>query len=172
MASRPLVAAVPVAIEFRRYEPADAPAVWAVHERALEAAGWALDHPGPADGTVDEADLDVTGRYLDVGGEFLVGVVDDAVVAVGGFRPVDDGVVELRRMRVDPAHQRRGYADRLLRELERRAADRGIRRLVLETDAQLRAATRLYEKHGYVETDRETAPETGRERRRYRKALE
>lgn len=145
------------ALSVRRYRPGDAAAVWNVHERALRASGLEFVEDAP----VDEDITEIRARYLDLGGEFLVGLADDRVVAIGGFLPRDDETVELRRMRVHPDHQRKGHGRRLLTELEERARDRGFRSAVLETNERLRAAMAFYESRGYVETGRETHPATG-----------
>lgn len=57
----------------------------------------------------------------------------------------------------------------MLVELEERAREDGFERLELVTNGQLRAARKLYEKHGYEETNRETHPVTGDEFVRFRK---
>lgn len=147
-------------LDLRRYEPADSERVLELHEAALRATGeYVEDVPEAV-----EADLhDVEGAYLRSGGEFLVGEVGGAVVAMGGFRPVEDSWIrdlegeraaELKRMRVDPAHQRRGYGERVLTALEERARQRGFQRMVLDTAPELTAARRLYEKRGYRQTGR------------------
>lgn len=157
----------PIVLELtiRRYEPSDAAAVWAVHERALRASPLPFVEDAPADDDL----RDVAATYLE-DGEFLVGAVDD-VVAVGGFQPRDGETVEIRRMRVDPEHQRRGYGRRLLTALERRACDRGYATAALETHVDLTAAQALYESAGYEESGRDRHPETGDEFVSYRKRL-
>lgn len=145
------------ALTVRRYRPADVAAVWAVHERALRASGLEFVEDAPVD-----ADLTaIRARYLDRDGEFLVGLADDRIVAIGGFRPRDDETVEIRRMRVHPDHQRRGFGRRLLTALEGRARDRGFRSAVLETNERLHAAMAFYEARGDDEAGRETHPATG-----------
>lgn len=57
------------ALTLRRYEPADADRVWAVHERALRASPLPFVEDAPADEDLTE----ITDRYLEAGGEFLVG---------------------------------------------------------------------------------------------------
>ena len=42
-------------------------------------------------------------------GELLVGVIDDHVVAMGALQRKGEAVAALRRMRVHPSRQRRGY---------------------------------------------------------------
>jgi len=149
-------------LSIRQYEPGDGDAVWALHERALRDAG-AYDE--------EYAHLDrdlrtVESAYLDAGGEFLVGEIDGKVVAMGAVQPTsevdhhetDPDAAVVRRMRVDPAHQRRGYGSRILRELEARAPDLGFERLVLDTTPRQEAAIALYESFGYAERRRESTP--------------
>lgn len=109
----------------------------------------------------DDADLDdVAGAYL-AGGEFLVATLRGEVVGMEAFRPVDEGIAalhgdvddhaaEVKRMRVAPDHQREGIGQRLYDELERRARERGVRELVLDTMPSLTAARRFYERNGFV----------------------
>lgn len=136
-----------MSLTVRRYDPADSEAVQRVHERALRAS--------PLESVADAPSVvGVPEDYLDVGGEFLVGAVDGTVVAVGGFSREDEATAELQRVRVDPDHQRNGYGERILTELEERARARGFERAVLDTDARLTAARQLYRKHGYETVDR------------------
>lgn len=145
----------------REFQPADAAAVWRVHERAFRASRLPF---------VDDPELDrdlraPTTHYADGDGTLLVGVVerdhersveatdgDERLVALGASVPVDGTTVEFRRLRVDPDHQRRGYASRLLDELRARAVADGFETVVLETDERLRAARALYESRGYEQT--------------------
>jgi ribosomal protein S18 acetylase RimI-like enzyme len=168
-----LLGAFPMGEEFdiRRYEPPDAERVWTVHELALESHGWEFLEEAPSDEDISENFLGIGPNYLDAGGEFLVGCRDNTIIAIGGFQPKDDSTVEIRRMAVHPAHQRQGYGERLLVELEDRAEKREFTRLVLETFERLTAARALYEKHGYEETHREPHAETGDARIYYRKQL-
>jgi GNAT superfamily N-acetyltransferase len=92
------------------------------------------------------------------------------VVAVGGFVPADREAVEIRRMRVDPDHQRNGYGAAVLSLLEDAARRQGYGRAVLETHELLAAARVLYESQGYRETGRESGRD-GYERIRYEKVL-
>lgn len=151
----------------RRYEPADADDVWSVHERAMRASPLPYVENAPG----DEPLADVTGHYLDRGGEFLVGLVGDDVVAIGGFQVIDERTVEIRHVRVDPHYQRRGYGNQLLSELEARARSAGARRVTLHTNERLAGARRLYEGNGYEETRRETDDEAGFVFRYYQKQL-
>lgn len=153
-------------IALRRYDSADAGQVWRVHEAALRASPIEF-----IEGAPDDDLTDITGCYLDDGGEFLVGLVRETIVAIGGFQPRSLETVEIRRMRVHPDQQRQGYGRRLLVELEARAQNAGYTHAVLYTLEQLTAARALYEAHDYEESRRETHPATGDETVHYEKRL-
>jgi ribosomal protein S18 acetylase RimI-like enzyme len=134
---------------FRRFAPADQAAVCELHKLALEDAGIHLGN-----GPWDEDLLQVQSVYLSAGGEFLVGECGGRIVVMGALKPRGPGLAEVKRMRVDPAFQRRGLGQRMLTALEERARELGYRRLVLDTSTIQTAARALYEKNGYRETGR------------------
>lgn len=139
------------AIAIRRYVPADREAVRRLHDEALNDVGAHL-----GDGTWD-ADLnDIESVYLRDGGEFLVGVIEGRVVAMGALRLDPDGRLWVTRMRVAPRLQGRGIGQTLLDRLHRRAAELGYETLHLDTTVGQTAARRLYEKNGYTQTGRGT----------------
>jgi GNAT superfamily N-acetyltransferase len=51
---------------------------------------------------------------------------------MGGYKRLSDDLAELRRMRIARDFQGRGYGALMLRELERRACQSGIRTLCLD----------------------------------------
>jgi GNAT superfamily N-acetyltransferase len=136
-------------LRIRRYEPEDRRAVRGLHDDALNEVGAHLG-TGPWDDDLDEIET----FYLDEGGEFLVGAVDGEVVAMGALMRISPERAELKRMRVRPGLQGRGYGQTMLDALHRRASDLGYSRLRLDTTVQQRAAQRLYLKNGYREAGR------------------
>jgi GNAT superfamily N-acetyltransferase len=101
----------------------------------------------------DEADLTAVEEvYLRNHGEFLLGFMDERLVAMGGFMRLSDDLAELRRMRIARELQGRGCGTLLLRELERRAFRSGVRTLCLETARRRPRTLEFYRKHGYQET--------------------
>ncbi|SDZ26525.1 Acetyltransferase (GNAT) family protein [Micromonospora pattaloongensis] len=80
---------------------------------------------------------------------YLVCVVDGRAVACGGLQALGDGVGEIKRMYVRPAHRGRGIARQLLLALEEFARAAGHRVLRLETGTYLPAAIGLYASAGY-----------------------
>lgn len=148
-------------LEIRRYRPGDRERVETIVETALRDAGaYFEDAPDGAEGPIE-------GEYLESGGEFLVGEVAGTVVATGAFRPVagivaasldsiDDTTIETKRMHVHPDHQRRGFGQQILDELQHRARSRGYDELVLNTTDLQTAACRFYEDDGFEVLERDS----------------
>jgi putative acetyltransferase len=77
-------------------------------------------------------------------------VADEAgVVGMVGIERHAGDAAEVRRMAVDRAHRRRGFARELLGTAEDFCRDAGYRRIVLSTSELQVAAMRLYEASGY-----------------------
>jgi ribosomal protein S18 acetylase RimI-like enzyme len=138
-----------VMLQLRRFEDADADEVWELHNLALNDAGAQAGH-----GPWDEDLRAIRASYLEDGGEFLVGLVDGRVVAMGAVRHITDSVAELKRMRVHPRYRRRGFGRLVLEQLERRAAELGYTTLRLDTTVVQTAAQELYRSAGYREDGR------------------
>ncbi|MFW6436001.1 MAG: N-acetyltransferase family protein [Halococcoides sp.] len=134
----------------RRYRPDDADRIFELHERALRADdAYCPEAP-------DDDLRDPIGAYVDSGGDFLVGTVADRIVAMGAYRPAPEWAIEsvpglpepaaqLKRMRVDPDDQRRGFGTEILDALEDRAREDGYRSLVLDTGAHQDGTRAFYE---------------------------
>lgn len=162
---------------FRRYDPRDAAAVVALDEWALGAT-----ETDPEDVPGREDVQDVEAAYLERGGDFVVGVLEEGslsavensaqvdtletfdgfVVAMGGFLPNENGhedertvpgAAELHRMRVAPPVQGRGYGEKLLDVLETRVGAAGYDLLLATTARRQRKAARFYPEHGYEHVD-------------------
>ena len=93
-------------------------------------------------------------QFVPPHGVFLVARSDGAALGCGGIRmiePGEDGAVrfEVKHLWVDPAARGAGLGRQLLAELERRAIGFGATEAVLDTNASLTAAARLYHSSGY-----------------------
>jgi ribosomal protein S18 acetylase RimI-like enzyme len=150
--------------EIRRYRPADKNEVWRVHDRAFRASPMDfLPHYNRELRHIEDS-------YLTAGGEFLIGLLGDrpggeeTLVACGGYLPTGapgathgsgesspggEKTVELRSVRVDPDHQRRGIGRAIVFELETRAREAGFEAVLVETVESLRGALGLYRSLGY-----------------------
>lgn len=130
-----------------RYQPEYQEPMLALHRRALEGFTLGLSQQR------DEADLRAIDEiYLRSGGEFLLGFIDERLVAMGGFQRLSESAAELRRMRIARDLQGQGYGTLLLRELERRAFRCGVRTLSLEAARRRPLTLEFYRRHGYQET--------------------
>lgn len=146
-------------LSVRQYRPDDRDRVRALHVAALEHAG-AYFGAGAADDDLDR----IEAAYLD-SGDFLVGEVDERVVAMGAFLPAEAGDVPdafaplpadaglIKRMRVDPDWHREGYGQAIYDELEARARAAGIETLFLDTTGRQTAAQGFYEANGFSVED-------------------
>jgi ribosomal protein S18 acetylase RimI-like enzyme len=136
-----------MAFLIRRYAEADHSKVLELHILGLRQ--FEADSPrGSWDADID----DIEGVYLSKKGEFLVGELDGEVVAMGGFWRKTEKMAELKRMRVHPEYQRRGFGQAILAELERRAKAMGYSSMFLDTLPIMTPARRLYTKNGFVQT--------------------
>src|ERR1700674_2860551 len=93
----------------RRYEPADLEAVVYLHVYAIQQAGAYLGR-GPWDDDV----YAIEEAYLKNRGEFLIGECDGVFVAMGALKRTSPERAEIKRMRVHPEYQGRGYGQFIL----------------------------------------------------------
>lgn len=137
------------ALEIRTYRSSDRAAVWELHNLALNEVG---AHGG--NGPWDDDLHSIERVYLDAGGAFVVGLLGGELVGMGALLPTGPARAEVKRMRVHPRVQGRGYGGAVLAELERAAVELGFEQLHLETTTGQLAAQALYRSRGYTETGR------------------
>ncbi|UXN73270.1 GNAT family N-acetyltransferase [Devosia sp. A8/3-2] len=89
-------------------------------------------------------------RFADPDGAFILLLRDGRPIAGGAFMRYDDNTAEFKRMWTDADHRRRGPAQRVLAELESRAAAKGYSRVYLTTGFRQPEAAKLYLKSGYT----------------------
>ncbi len=94
-------------------------------------------------------------------GGMLIGLVNDQPVTGGAFRRHDAHTAELKRIWTHRDHRSRGYARRLLAELEAEVVARGYRRLYLVTGSRQPEAEALYDATGYTRISAEQVPSWG-----------
>jgi ribosomal protein S18 acetylase RimI-like enzyme len=135
----------------RRYTSTDQEAVEHLHISAIQQIGAYLGR-GPWDDDV----YAIEETYLRNGGEFLIGEDDGLFVAMGALKRTDTHRAEIKRMRVVPAYQGRGYGQRILDKLEARARALGYQTLHLDTSTLQIPAQKLYEKNGFREVGRDS----------------
>jgi GNAT superfamily N-acetyltransferase len=133
----------------RPYKSEDHDAVWNLHNVALWKVG---AHAG--NGPWDDDLHKIEEVYLNNGGEFLVGLLDGRIVAMGAIKRLTDQKAEVKRMRVHPDYQRRGFGQQILTALEACALKLGYSTLTLDTAVVQTAAQQLYLRNGFHETGR------------------
>ena len=136
-------------MRIRPYKVSDFDEVWALHNLALQDVGAHVGN-GPWDDDLKKIDE----VYQNNGGCFLVGIVEGRIVAIGALKRTDAECAEIKRMRVHPNFQRRGFGSAVLERLEAEARQLGYGTLHLDTTTRQTAAQRLYTKYGYYETGR------------------
>ena len=137
-------------LKIYRYKPLYKNAVRELHYLALEPTGAML--PG---GQWNDDDLnDIQKNYLESGGNFLVGIINKKIVCMGAFRKISETTAEIKRMRVHPDYQRKGFGQLILNKLEEEARQFGYKELCLDTTTKQIPAQKLYEKNGYQEIRR------------------
>ena len=82
----------------------------------------------------------------------VVGYLDNNAVACGAIKEFDEISVEVKRMFVAHSYRNKGYASKVLIELENWAKDLGYKRCVLETGKRQKDAIALYLKNNYMMT--------------------
>ena len=137
---------VVVMMKIRRFCSTDHDAVWELHNVALLQIG---AHAG--NGPWDDDLHRIEAEYVTTGGEFLVGIANGRIIAMGALRRHSEDQASIRRMRVHPDVQRRGLGRQMLSALEQRAAELGFRTLTLDTTVQQVPAIHLYTRSGYKE---------------------
>ncbi|MDE2627555.1 MAG: GNAT family N-acetyltransferase [Burkholderiales bacterium] len=83
-------------------------------------------------------------------GVYLVAYVDGLPVGCGALRPIDERVVEVRRMYVRRSVRRIGIARALLARLEQLARELGYATMRLDAGCRQRPAMSLYESCGFT----------------------
>ena len=131
-------------VQLREYEGSDVDSVWNLHVDGLNQTGTFVYKP-----ELDNDLKDIKGIYLDGSGAFLVALYGSRIVGMGALRKVDDRSAEVKRMRVQIDHQRKGIGTQILDSLIGRANELGYKRLVLDTSLNQTAAQSLYEKRGF-----------------------
>lgn len=82
----------------------------------------------------------------------VVAYLDELPVASGAIKHYASGVMEVKRMYTVPAIRGKGYAGKVLAELERWATEMGYAKLILETGKRNPEAIALYNAKGFLVT--------------------
>lgn len=129
-------------LEIREFIKSDYEDVLELHKVAmLEVGAYKGDGPWNQDlNKIEEA-------YKN--GIFLVGTIDNNIIAMGALRKIDENVCEIKRMRTYPEFQGRGFGKQILNKLIAFAKDKKFKRIILDTSEKQQRAIKLYENHGF-----------------------
>ena len=85
--------------------------------------------------------------------DVLIASVDGVAVGCAGLKAYSDSDVEIKRVWVDPEFRGNHISTVMMDELEKKAAELGFKRAILQTRPQMEEAVHLYTKRGYVLID-------------------
>lgn len=89
---------------------------------------------------------DIQAAYMTGGNHFWVAEYNGQVVGMIGVQQHDEGVGEIRRLRVSDAHRRRGIGSKLVETALRFCADHNYLKITLDTFMDREPAIKLFEK--------------------------
>ncbi|BBH23714.1 GNAT family N-acetyltransferase [Paenibacillus baekrokdamisoli] len=131
-------------LNFRRYSTADHEDIWRIHLLVIAAAGVEPTHQHYHD------IFHIHENYLDCGGDFFVGTgLNGVVLAMGGLKKLDEETAEIKRLRVHPDYQQRGFGQALLERLEERALELGFNHIYLDALTNQLGAKKMFMNNGY-----------------------
>jgi len=82
-------------------------------------------------------------------GRFYLAALDGKVAGCAGFRPLNEGLCEMKRLYVNPEFRGAQIGQQLVMRLISDAREIGYRHMVLDTFSFLTSAIKLYEKCGF-----------------------
>jgi len=111
--------------------------------------------PERPDNPFSDADLDnIEGVYINNRGDFIIGMIEDEIMAMGALQKVSESRGEIKRIRIRQDYQRQGHGSKILARLIERARELGYTELCLDTLADNTPAQRFFEKGGFTKTQR------------------
>ena len=138
-------------LKIRRYRPEDNAVV-----KELHFAGIAQMREDPSIAVIQrpsshDADLDdIESTYLK-GGDFIVGLEGNEIVAMGAFKRKTPECAEFKRLRIRPDKQRKGYGEQITHKLMEMARETGYTEAFLDTLTTNYRSQALAEKLGFKE---------------------
>ncbi|MGM9490564.1 GNAT family N-acetyltransferase [Ideonella sp. YS5] len=121
---------------------------WLFREAAQ--GGLALDLEGGPSGAHDEVLAAICSATPSAGALYLL-TMDGQPAALGGWRVLQDGVAEIKRLYVRPSLRGSGLGRRMLQQLMSDARRQGCLEVCLDTAPFMASARRLYLAEGFVD---------------------
>ena len=93
---------------------------------------------------------DIENIYINHRGDFLVGTLNGEVVVTGAVKYLTSTCAEIKRIRVKPDYQRKGYGEAMLKRLIEVARELGYKTLRIDTMTTNTRAQQLFNKAGFT----------------------
>jgi ribosomal protein S18 acetylase RimI-like enzyme len=137
-------------LKIRRYKPEDNKAAKELNYAGLKQMMPDINWEGieVADGDYD----DIENIYINNKGDFLTGTVNEEVVVTGAVKRLTGSCAEIKRIRVRPDCQRKGYGEAMLKRLIEIARELGYTTLRIDTMTTNTRAQQLFKKSGFRES--------------------
>lgn len=126
-------------LKIRTYLNSDFKLVWELYTEGLNST-----NTNVGDGNWNEDMRQIEKTYLNKYGDFLIGIIEDKIVAMGAIRRINENCAEIKRMRVKSEFARKGFGQTILIALEKRAEELGYSQLQLNTTTLQEAAQKFY----------------------------
>ena len=137
-------------LQIRRYEAKDNQSAKELNYAGLKQMDPETCWEGIA---VADADYDdIENIYINHRGDFLVGTLGDEVVVTGAVKYLTNTCAEIKRIRVKPDYQRKGYGETMLKSLVERARELGYKKLRIDTMTTNSRAQQLFKKAGFIQS--------------------
>jgi len=88
------------------------------------------------------------------GGRLLLATYEGEAAGVVGLKKIDPGLAEVKRLYVPPQYRGNGIGKMLVAEAVRQARELGFKRLLADTDLNMRIAMVIFDEHGFKQTDK------------------
>ncbi|HTB23053.1 MAG TPA: GNAT family N-acetyltransferase [bacterium] len=87
------------------------------------------------------------------GGRLLLATYEGEAAGVVGLKKIDAGMCEVKRLYVPPQYRGNGIGKMLVAEAVRQAKELGFKKVLADTDLNMRIAMVIFDEHGFKQTD-------------------
>ena len=88
------------------------------------------------------------------GGRLLLATYEGEAAGVVGVKKIDAGMCEVKRLYVPPQYRGNGIGKMLVAEAVRQAKELGFKKVLADTDLNMRIAMVIFDEHGFKQTDK------------------
>ena len=86
------------------------------------------------------------------GGRLLLATYEGEAAGVVGIKKIDSGLCEVKRLYVPPQYRGNGIGKMLVAEAVRQAKEMGFKKVLADTDLNMRIAMVIFDEHGFKQT--------------------